>query len=153
MQGMRRWIGANQTTSVAHGRGVPRGDLKNDRVDLEVDLYSTESLALQLLDPTVSKEEEAEYQGYVIFDVVYSQLLSCLRYVDQYQELLDSPSSTIERNDWEVYQHAIKTASGNAEEVFDDNFVTYVNCLYTGSGKDLSSSYEKWISGTMQKSI
>jgi hypothetical protein len=65
MEGMRRWIGANHMTNVAHGRGAPRGEIQRDKIDLEVDPHSTETIAFQLLDPTVSEEEEAEYQGYV----------------------------------------------------------------------------------------
>lgn len=63
MEGMRRWIGANPMTNVPHGRGVPRGEDQRDKVDLEIDPHSTETIALQLMDPSVSEEEEAEYQG------------------------------------------------------------------------------------------
>ena len=65
MEGMRRWIGANHMTDVPHGRGAPRGETKRDKIDLEIDPHSTETIALQLLNPTVSEEEEAEYQGCV----------------------------------------------------------------------------------------
>jgi hypothetical protein len=63
MEGMRRWIGANPTTKTTHGRGTPRGETKRDKVDLEYDPHSTATIACQLMDPSVSEEEEAEYQG------------------------------------------------------------------------------------------
>jgi phosphatidylinositol 3,5-bisphosphate 5-phosphatase len=66
MEGMKRWISANPTASITNGKGLPRGQSKMDNPDSEVDPHSTETMALQLLDPSVSKEEEAEYQGYVI---------------------------------------------------------------------------------------
>lgn len=62
MEGMRRWIGSNPRTNVPHGRDVRR-ETKRDKVPLEVDPHSTETIANQLMDPSVSEEEEAEYQG------------------------------------------------------------------------------------------
>lgn len=66
------------------------------------------------------------------------------RYIDQYQELLDWPSSTIERSDWEVYQQAIRAGTGDTEIPLDENFVVYVDCA---NRKDTTFNYEKWIAG------
>jgi len=80
------------------------------------------------MDPSVSEEEEAEYQGYI----------------DQYQELLDWPSSTIERSDWEVYSNAICAGTGEVENTEDEIFVAYVDCA---NQRETSFSYDKWITG------
>jgi len=145
VQGVRRWI------STSHPNFAPKRppkkvvspiDLKRSAVPVELDRHSTEAVAKQLLDPTVSEAEEAEYQGYI----------------DQCQELLDAPTSMGERNDLEVYSMAIRTAMGETSWSDDipKEFVTYVerSCtLYRdggicGEGLPVTFNYERWLGVT-----
>ncbi|KAJ7611579.1 SacI homology domain-containing protein [Roridomyces roridus] len=77
-----------------------RVETKKPDVEPEVDRHSTEGLARYLLDPSVSETEEAEYQGYI----------------DQYQELLDAPSTSGERKDLDMYSLAVRTALGEVPD-------------------------------------
>jgi hypothetical protein len=79
---------------------------------------------------------------------------SSISYIDQYQELPDWPSSQIERNDWEVYQYAIRSSTGETEESLDENFLAYVDCCgiaESGTRKDVLFNYEKWLSGAVHR--
>jgi phosphatidylinositol 3,5-bisphosphate 5-phosphatase len=49
----------------SHGKSVVNAELEKHTVGSEWDPQSTEAIALQLLNPIVSEEEEAEYQGFV----------------------------------------------------------------------------------------
>lgn len=108
----------------------------------ELDRHSTEAIAKQLLEPTVSDNEVAEYQGYI----------------DQCQELLDAPTTMGERKDLEVYSMAIRTATGETSDWLEEvpkEFVTYVERGRTqyldggqGEGFPVSFNYERWLGGT-----
>jgi len=67
MEGVRRWIGANHTTLARnpYGELTAKSEVRKTPAGPEVDPQSTETIATQLLDPIVSEEEEAEYQGFV----------------------------------------------------------------------------------------
>jgi phosphatidylinositol 3,5-bisphosphate 5-phosphatase len=67
MEGVRRWIGANPTSSPPKARGKPaaKPQEKKSPASPELEPHSTEMIARRLLDPSVSEEEEAEYQGSV----------------------------------------------------------------------------------------
>lgn len=58
--GIKRFTGPK----VAGGKGVRRNEV-NGPWEPEVSRNSTAVLAYQLLDPAVSEEEQAEYQGWV----------------------------------------------------------------------------------------
>ncbi|KAJ3503585.1 hypothetical protein NLJ89_g8366 [Agrocybe chaxingu] len=97
VQGVRRWIGSPAPSQKkARGKLQPVQEKKSPPVPV-LDKHSTEGMANALLDPAVSEEEEAEYQGYI----------------DQCQELLDTPPGFCERKDLEVYTQAIQTARGD----------------------------------------
>jgi hypothetical protein len=66
MEGVRRWIGANPTPNAQklHGKSVLKPEVKKPLLGPESD-RSMELFIMQLLDPLVSEEEEAEYQGSV----------------------------------------------------------------------------------------
>lgn len=64
MEGVRRWIGSNPSSSPSKiHKPVSKAEVKKTLAEPEKDIYSTEVIARQLLDPAVSAEEEAEYQG------------------------------------------------------------------------------------------
>ncbi|KAJ8502831.1 hypothetical protein ONZ45_g11400 [Pleurotus djamor] len=105
IQGVRGWIGASNPKFHHNQKAQPRAQTKRrhqhqpDKV--ENDHRSTEVIAKQLLNASVSTKDEAEYQ----------------EYVDQYRELLDAPSMFGERKDLEVYSLAVRTAMGGVSEV------------------------------------
>jgi len=143
MEGVRRWIGANPTSSPqkAYGKPVSRVEVKKAHPEPELEPNSTEAIAKQLLNPSVTEEEEAEYQGYI----------------DQCQELLDAPKTIAERKDFEVYQLAVRTGSGEVldgrEEIIDDALIAYVERGSTqyldGVGRKdalpISFNYDRWV--------
>jgi phosphatidylinositol 3,5-bisphosphate 5-phosphatase len=65
MEGVRRWIGANPISNPqkSHGKPAARIEVKKPHTEPELEPHSTEAIARRLLDPIVSEEEEAEYQG------------------------------------------------------------------------------------------
>lgn len=67
MEGVRRWMGTHPITSPQknHGKPISRVEVKKVLAEQELNPHSTEAIAWQLLNPTVSEEEEEEYQGYV----------------------------------------------------------------------------------------
>lgn len=142
MEGVRRWIGANPTSSPQkHGKPTSRVEVKKTHPEPELEPNSTEAVAKQLLDPSVTEEEEAEYQGYI----------------DQCQELLDAPKTIAERKDFEVYQLAVRTGSGEVpdgrDETIDDALIAYVERGMTqyldGPRKDgvptTAFNYDRWV--------
>jgi hypothetical protein len=162
VQGVRRWISTSHTNSAP--KKPPKKvisspiDTKRNAIPVEVDRHSTEAVAKQLLDPTVSEAEEAEYQGFVqIHDDDINVLIRFSRYIDQCQELLDAPTTMGERKDLEVYSMAIRTAIGDTPdwpEEIPKEFSTYVERGLTeywdgGSGRGerlhVNFSYERWL--------
>lgn len=73
MEGVRRWMGAHPTTSPQkiHGKPISRIEVKKVFAEQELNPHSTEVIAWQLLNPTVSEEEEEEYQGWVWRNLLY----------------------------------------------------------------------------------
>ncbi|PPQ98648.1 hypothetical protein CVT24_004146 [Panaeolus cyanescens] len=159
VQGVRRWIGSQPSRNRAHlrhhqeSRGqavrVKKDKPKTPTEGTTLDRNSSEQVARALLDPTVSADEEAEYQGYI----------------DQYQDLLEAPS-TLERKDLEVYNNAIQTAKGagllevwtdDPEDVYSRDLVAYVEKSSTryldGVEKEafpVTFNYERWLCSSMQ---
>ncbi|KAJ2913114.1 hypothetical protein MD484_g7305, partial [Candolleomyces efflorescens] len=138
VQGVRRWIGSqvssgNKKTS---GKSTSRPDAKKPQVSA-IDKHSTQYLATRNLSPSVSVDEEAEYQGYI----------------DQCQEMLDAPLTQGERKDLEIYHMAIETGLGIAPDWPDKvsaEFATYVDRGLTVhlDNKDpipVTFNYEKWV--------
>ncbi|TFK37658.1 SacI homology domain-containing protein [Crucibulum laeve] len=144
VQGVRRWIRSHPTTSSKKSRGksVSRIETKKTPTEPVLEKHSTEAVARQLLEPTVSEKEEAEYQGYI----------------DQCEELLEAPSTVGERKDLEVYAAAVGLANGGEMLTWQDeepkDFVTYVergstSYLDGGGRKDplpITYNYERWLS-------
>lgn len=95
----------------------------------EVVRNSTAALACQLLNPSVTEEEHAEYQGYI----------------DQYQGSLDWLGATVERGDWDVYHTSIMVAAGMSEPG-DDLFWVYTEYTKAGS-HNTSLFYDDWLNG------
>jgi hypothetical protein len=61
-------MGANPTSSPqkVYGKPTTRPEVKKAHDEPELEPHSTEMIARRLLDPFVSEDEEAEYQGQVI---------------------------------------------------------------------------------------
>ncbi|KAF7305142.1 Polyphosphoinositide phosphatase [Mycena kentingensis (nom. inval.)] len=142
VQGVRRWIGANPSTSSKKNTKQPSGtNIESHKAggggDPEPDRFSTEAIARQLLDPIVSEEEEAEYQGYI----------------DQCQELLDAPTTLGERKDLELYSHSVRTGLGETPDwpaEVPREFVGYAEqarTLYLDGRFDAQPAfnYERWL--------
>ncbi|KAF8191450.1 polyphosphoinositide phosphatase [Mycena galopus ATCC 62051] len=138
VQGVRRWIGSPISSSKKnHNKPPERVEAKKPVVESEPDRHSTEAIARHLLDPTVSEEEEAEYQGYI----------------DQCQELLDAPSTLGERKDLELYSLAVRTGMGDVPDwpgEIPKEFISYVEHVpsqYLDGRKDVQPSfnYERWL--------
>ncbi|KAH0579741.1 hypothetical protein H2248_002578 [Termitomyces sp. 'cryptogamus'] len=148
VQGMRQWMSAspNAQANKPSGNTALWPDQKHNTTGApELDKYSTEGMAIRLLDPTVSETEEAEYQGYI----------------DQCQELLDAPSTMGERKNIEIYSNAVRTAAGEdmAEWSWPEDslpkYIAYVErgqkCYLDdgkfGEGCSIHFNYEKWLNG------
>lgn len=66
MDGVRRWMSAHPASAAAPSRNSRRTQIdQQESTDKEPELnpFSTETIASQHLDPSVSVEEEEEYQG------------------------------------------------------------------------------------------
>ncbi|KII90287.1 hypothetical protein PLICRDRAFT_91346 [Plicaturopsis crispa FD-325 SS-3] len=75
MEGVRRWIGSHPTTpSKLHGKAVPKGEAKKAATEPELDVRSTQYMALKLLDPTVPEHEENEYRGFTAVGTAAGEL-------------------------------------------------------------------------------
>ncbi|KAJ3758562.1 polyphosphoinositide phosphatase [Lentinula raphanica] len=149
VQGVKRWMSSNHPSTIKKTNRKPTLLPPSDRktIDPELDRHSTEAVAKQLLNPLVSEEEEAEYQGYI----------------DQCQEMLDARFDSGERKDLEVYTAAVRTANGDSHlEQWEDeeprDFVTYVEHgsiqYLEGSGGrrealPVTYNYERWLSGSL----
>lgn len=69
MDGVRKWIGSSAPSGRHSARIESRQDHKSKiskREDLPTNSKATEAMALRNLNPVVSPEEEAEYQGSVL---------------------------------------------------------------------------------------
>ncbi|KAF8064104.1 polyphosphoinositide phosphatase [Lyophyllum atratum] len=143
VQGVRRWMSSHPNSAPKKlPKPSPWPVPKGGAVVPELDRHSTEAIAKQLLEPTVSDNEVAEYQGYI----------------DQCQELLDAPTTMGERKDLEVYSTAIRTAMGETPDWPDEvpkEFLSYVERGHTqdlngkqGEGFPVSFNYERWLGGT-----
>jgi phosphatidylinositol 3,5-bisphosphate 5-phosphatase len=133
-------------------------------VEFDSDPHSTELIARQLLNPTVSENEVAEYHGLVIHVTVPPfQLIFSHRYIDQCQDLLDAPINGGERKDLEVYQRAVWTATGELpewpNEAPDDAFhisvereaTNYLDQVGRKEALAVHLSYERWLGGSVQR--
>ncbi|KAF9266223.1 polyphosphoinositide phosphatase [Marasmius fiardii PR-910] len=146
VQGMKRWISSHPptTSKKPHGKPPVGSEIRHPIAEPEIllDRHSTEAVAKQMLDPTVSEEEEAEYHGYI----------------DQCQELLDARMTGGERKDLEVYTNAVRTAAGDFDswtEEVPKEFISYVEHgtlqYIEGSGRKeafpVMFNYERWLTG------
>ncbi|KAL0952345.1 hypothetical protein HGRIS_006625 [Hohenbuehelia grisea] len=144
VQGVRRWIRSQPTPKPSRHHKPPARTAQKLQTQVSeksvVDMRSTEVVAQQLLEPSVSEDDEREYQ----------------EYIDQYQELLDAPSTMGERNDVEKYASAVRIASGDTDFAEELIVVPDVYALYVERGvgeaperakHDLSQTvawYERW---------
>jgi len=117
--------------------------IKNAPQDQVLNPRSTAAVALALLDPQVSEGEEAEYVGYI----------------EQCQELLDAPVTSLEKRNLEVYAQAIQTGRGQVTYSDDwacgfdamKDYVVYVERGTTGyidGAKEAfptTYNYERWL--------
>ncbi|KAJ3865788.1 polyphosphoinositide phosphatase [Lentinula novae-zelandiae] len=148
VQGVKRWMSSNHPSAAKKANRKPtlQPEAHWKAMEPELDRHSTEAVAKQLLDPIVSEEEEAEYQGYI----------------DQCQELLDARFDSGERKDLELYTTAVRTASGDNDFDWVDEepreFITYVEHgsiqYLEGSGGrrealPVTYNYERWLSGAV----
>ncbi|KAI0785573.1 polyphosphoinositide phosphatase [Abortiporus biennis] len=153
MDGVRRWMGSNPSSSRHKNRGVESfqdSKSKASKLDNELDPYSTASIALQLLDPTVSKKEESEYQ----------------EYIDQCLELLYTPPDYADPKDMRIYDSVIhKSSIGYQDHEVDEvlevsekdvnSYVSYVDkasprIAESAGYRDylpITFNYEKFIAG------
>ncbi|KIK53298.1 hypothetical protein GYMLUDRAFT_49476 [Collybiopsis luxurians FD-317 M1] len=146
VQGVKRWMSSNPPSVIKKSNRKPTIQPEvRKATEPELDRHSTGTVAKQLLDPVVSEEEEAEYQGYI----------------DQCQELLDARLDSGERKDLEMYAMAVHTANGEISDWADEEpreFMAYVERgsiqYIDGSGGrreafPVSDNYERWLSGSM----
>lgn len=65
MAGVRRWIGSHPSRNPrSQGKSSSTSEATVPK-EPEKDTHSTEYMVIHLLDPSVTAEEEVEYQGYV----------------------------------------------------------------------------------------
>ncbi|CAK5279425.1 unnamed protein product [Mycena citricolor] len=138
VQGVRRWIGAQPSSSAKTNHVQPPSRVEDNKpiVELDVTDRSTEGIARQKLQPSVSETEVQEYQGYI----------------DQCQEILDAPTVLGERKDLEVYSMAVRTAMGEAPDSVGEipkEFIIHVDhtLQYLDGRKEFvpSFNYERWL--------
>jgi len=148
MEGVRRWMGSQPTSSPqkTHGKPDSRADVTKALAEPEFNAHSTAVIARQLLDPAVSEEEEDEYRGYI----------------DQCQELIEA---AVDRKDRMVYQAAARTATGETaawqDEIVDEVFLNYVERgtaqYLDGAGRKdalpVAFNYDRWIGGLGQRML
>lgn len=67
MEGVRRWMTTHPVSNPQKSRGKPvsKVEVKKTHEEPELNPHSTEVIAMHLLDPSVSEEEEEEYHGCV----------------------------------------------------------------------------------------
>ncbi|KDQ54485.1 hypothetical protein JAAARDRAFT_38159 [Jaapia argillacea MUCL 33604] len=140
MDGVRRWMGTEVSSGSrkSHGSASTPHQSQTSRNEPQIDSYSTEALAKQLLEPSVATEEEDEYRGYI----------------DQCQDLLNMPSTIAElaeQQDLQLYTLAVRIASGTSQYVgdsSDDAFVAYVDrgsTRFAEATRVTNYNYDKWL--------
>lgn len=145
VQGVREWI-RSSTPTERQKRHQNQPHVENNAAKAQAhaqqDRNTSEYLAMQLLAPFVSEDEQDEYQ----------------EYIDQCEEFVNAQTQTLrsERKDLGVYQNAIDTSNGlgldRCKEETIDNYVAFVAKAHLHKEqKELSVTYnyEKWISGYM----
>lgn len=144
MDGVRRWMRSSPVpgSRISQIDRSTRPKSRHQGTVVELDPTSTEMIAQQLMNPSLSPEEESEYQDYV----------------DQYEELLVTTDDGVARDDWEKYQNGVWLAQGELsclQEPREDTFAAYV---YNVSPQRLDGhrdplpikfDYEKWIRGVV----
>jgi len=161
VQGVRRWISSHPSTPVSSRQRKPteRTEQRKVTIPVEIDRYSSGSLAKLLLDPTVSDSEVAEYQGCTqnpCADI--HPLTYFLRYIDQYEDMLSTHTADLgEKKDLEIYSLAIRAGLG---ELPDDpetpprEFVNYVEQVNRASRDSVAGApaggggYERWLTAS-----
>ncbi|KAF9451310.1 hypothetical protein P691DRAFT_808062 [Macrolepiota fuliginosa MF-IS2] len=144
VQGVRQWIRSSPTLEKQkkHQNKAHTGtEVVKTQVIANQDRNPTELLALKLLEPFVSEDEQDEYQGYI----------------DQCQEFLNAPAMRSERKDLSVYQAAIDSSHGLGldwcKEETVEGYVSYLSKTHVHEAlKELlpiTYNYEKWLSGYM----
>jgi hypothetical protein len=81
MEGVvRRWMGTHPASirRKSHGGHGASGESKRPNLDQDQDAHSTETIARQLLDPTVSESEEVEYRGLDLSNLSIADTDVCL---------------------------------------------------------------------------
>jgi len=142
VQGVRQWIRSSPTSERKkkhQSKMQTEAEAVKAQVVTDQDKNPTELLALQLLEPSVSEDEQDEYQGYI----------------DQCQEFLNASAMRSERKDLGVYQAAIDTSTGIGldwcKEETVENYVAYVGKKHvleaTKELLPITYKYEKWLSG------
>ncbi|EKM74897.1 hypothetical protein AGABI1DRAFT_132740 [Agaricus bisporus var. burnettii JB137-S8] len=146
VQGVRQWIRANPPTD------RPKRHPNKTRTEAMVpkahtvtpqDKLSTEALALQLLDPSVSEDEQDEYQGYI----------------DQCQVFSNAHAIRSERKDLSVYQTAIDISHGmgidKCREETMEAYTAYIAKMHIHElAKEVlptTYNYEKWLWGQFRQ--
>jgi len=142
MDGVRRWMGSGGSQRRITIRKDAHSDPTHKESGPEKDLppHSTAAVAISLLDPTVSPDEEAEYEEYI--------------------EQSYMPPDFVERKDRKVYEATVVIGLGedvSALEVSEKGYLAYVERaspeITEGPlSKDLlpiTFNYEKWLNGTV----
>ncbi|KAG8926207.1 phosphatidylinositol-3,5-bisphosphate 5-phosphatase [Tulasnella sp. 408] len=122
MDGVRRWMGGSPAPSIAsqksrkladtedsEGLVMGRNKSRKEPADLShnnpKEPPSIEEVVTNLMSPTVSAEEEAEYTWYI----------------DQYEDLMNETGKTVaEEEDLRLYKARVTLASGGGEDEADD---------------------------------
>ena len=125
------------------------------QVNTQQDRITSDTLAMQLLAPVVSEDEQDEYQGYDLSICRLFEILTLTRrYIDQCEEFSNAQTLRSERKDLGVYQNAIDASNGlgldRCKEETIDNYVTFVAKARLHEGQKellVAYNYEKWISG------
>ncbi|GJJ09043.1 hypothetical protein Clacol_003265 [Clathrus columnatus] len=137
IQGVRRWIGVNQS-SASKKLKIPfsarREPNMEEKSTVTLDPSSCEAILERLSSPTVSPNEETEYQ----------------RYIGQYHTLLTSSSSSARREDLDLYRAHVRKAAGGydtAENILPDPiYTTYAETTISGIPENSNRAYYmKWL--------
>ncbi|KAG8751052.1 phosphatidylinositol-3,5-bisphosphate 5-phosphatase [Ceratobasidium sp. 428] len=105
MQGVRRWMGSSQGSSKRKQNIVttPPQITSTESSRKVVDPSSVEAIVARSLSPTVPKEEEKEYQ----------------RYIMQHSDLMDTTGSLeqIDQEDYDLYCEGVQILQGDLSEL------------------------------------
>ncbi|KXN84893.1 Polyphosphoinositide phosphatase [Leucoagaricus sp. SymC.cos] len=141
VRGVRQWIRSGPPTQRQKRHQIQtqtEAEAVKAQLTPHQEKNATELLALQLLEPFVSEDEQDEYQGYI----------------DQCEEFLNAQTLRSERKDLSVYQAAIDASNGIGlewcKEETVESFVTYVGKTHvyeaTKELLPITYNYEKWLS-------